>query len=92
MRKVVIGRSQQLTFEVVQRGSDGEATSLLVSVTLKDLSGHRKVAAHYGKGFDDLSEFFEDLAGHWKGWPGTKSYESLEGDLLLSATTRAMLG
>lgn len=33
-----------------------------------------------------LGEFFRDLAEHWVGWPGEKSWESVEGDLSLTAS------
>lgn len=85
MQRVEVGHLQRLVFEEVRRSHIGEPESMLVSVHLKDLEGSREVVALYGKGFDDLSEFFEDLAEHWSGWQGTKSYESLEGDLLLEA-------
>lgn len=85
MQKVEVGHSQRLIFEDVKRSQGGEPESMLVSVELKDLKGRREVVALYGKGFDDLSEFFEGLAGQWSGWQGFKSYESLEGDLLLEA-------
>jgi hypothetical protein len=85
MHKVEVGHSQRLIFEDVKRSRDGEPESMLVSVELKDLKGSREVVALYGKGFDDLSEFFENLAAQWSGWQGIKSYESLEGDLLLEA-------
>ena len=86
MRTVTVGRSQRITFEEVARGADGQAVSMLVAVEMTNLKGHRVVAAHYAKGFDDLSEFFGDLADHWTGWPGTKIYTSLEGDLQLTAS------
>ncbi|MGY4544154.1 hypothetical protein ACVWY0_004097 [Arthrobacter sp. UYNi723] len=85
MATVRIGRSQRITFDEVSRGSDGEVNSMLVAVELTDLKGHREVAAHYASGFQDLNEFFEDLVEHWTGWPGTKTYTSLEGDLRLTA-------
>jgi hypothetical protein len=34
---------------------------------------------------DDLIAFFDDLAAHWQGWDGAKSYESLEKNLRLTA-------
>lgn len=32
-----------------------------------------------------LGEFFDDLAESWKGWPGKKSWESVEEDVALTA-------
>ena len=34
-----------------------------------------------------LEDFFRDLAANWRGWPGEKTYESLEDELLLKATS-----
>ena len=34
-----------------------------------------------------LEDFFRDLAANWRGWPGEKTYESLEEELLLKATS-----
>lgn len=86
MGTVTIGRSQRITFDEVSRGSDGAAIGMFVEVELTDLKGRREVAAHYASGFHDLSEFFEDLAEHWTGWPGAKTYRSQEGDLQLTAS------
>ena len=40
----------------------------------------------YDDHFESLSAFFRDLAHHWRGWDGTKGWESLEGELSLAAT------
>lgn len=86
MATVTIGRSQQITFSEPIRDSEGEATEVLVAVELPGIRGHRQVAAHYARGFQELAQFFEDLAEHWTGWPGTKTYRSLEGDLQFAAS------
>jgi hypothetical protein len=36
------------------------------------------------------SAFFSDLAANWKGWPGAKQRESLEGHLSVSATSDSL--
>ena len=33
-----------------------------------------------------LPRYFHDLSNSWRGWAGEKTFESLEGELLLSAT------
>ena len=33
-----------------------------------------------------LREFFDDLAAHWRGWEGEKTWEAYEGGLTLSCT------
>ncbi|WP_455834108.1 DUF6228 family protein [Pseudarthrobacter siccitolerans] len=83
--KVEVGRPERLTFSEVQRGPDGVALSMVVTVDLHALTAQREVASHYRNGLEDLSSFFADLAEHWRGWSGTRAHSSLEGDLLLEA-------
>ena len=45
-----------------------------------------RISAHYAVMFQDLIDFFADLARHWRGWRGERVYESLEGELRLIAT------
>ena len=83
--KVEVGRPDRLTFGDVQRGPDGVALRMVVTVELPGLTAQREVVSHYRNGLADLAGFFADLAEHWRGWSGTKAYSSLEGDLLLEA-------
>src|SRR5437870_2610550 len=46
------------------------------------LTCETKVYAHEPRGFW-LSSFFEELATNWRGWTGTKVWESVEGELQL---------
>ncbi len=64
---------------------DGELWSVSASVEVEGLQATEKVNAHYATCMDDLIAFFDDLAAHWQGWDGTKSYESLERNLRLTA-------
>ncbi len=34
-----------------------------------------------------LAAFFEDMARNWRGWPGEKSWASVENDCVMSATS-----
>jgi hypothetical protein len=70
----------------VKRSPLGELESVVMSVRMQGLTAHRQIAAHYGTGHEELSSFFNDLAEHWSGWQGIKSYRSLERDLQLEAT------
>ena len=38
-------------------------------------------------GCDGLDQFWRELAEDWRGWEGTRSWRSLEGELELSATS-----
>ena len=42
-------------------------------------------SSHYATGFDELVRFFRGLAADWRGWPGERTYESLEHELRLVA-------
>ena len=37
--------------------------------------------------WDSLADFFSDLADSWRGWDGEKSWESIEPDLAITATS-----
>jgi hypothetical protein len=65
-----------LTLEGVTPNDQYTATLDLESGTTS------RVVHEYGNG---LPTFFADLAASWRGWDGTKSYHSLEGELALSA-------
>ena len=47
-----------------------------------DFSGSAHVSS-YHSGFPN--RFFEELSTGWRGWPGEKKWESLEGELVLIA-------
>lgn len=83
--RVEVGRQKQIIFGELQRRPDGEVLSMVVAAELDGLTAGREVAAHYGNGFADLAVFFANLAENWRGWSGTRAYESLENDLLIDA-------
>ncbi len=59
-----------------------------LSVTLEgiDLRATRRVYAGYDEGFAKLARYFNALATDWRGWNGSRYYESIEGDLRIQAT------
>lgn len=59
-----------------------------LSATLEgpDLRASRQVYEGYDEGFTSLARYFKDLAADWRGWNGSRDYESIEGDLRLQAT------
>jgi hypothetical protein len=59
-----------------------------LSVTLEgpDLRASRQVYEGYGEGFTSLARYFRDLAANWRGWKGSRDFESIEGDLRVEAT------
>lgn len=85
MEQVEVGRTQRLTFGDLRREPGGQLLSMTVAVELESLTARREVAASYVSGFADLVGFFTSLVENWRGWSGTRNYESLEHDLLLEA-------
>lgn len=59
-----------------------------LSVTLEGpcLRASRQVYEGYDEGFSSLARYFGDLAANWRGWEGSRDYESIEGDLRMQAT------
>jgi hypothetical protein len=92
MSQVSLGYQGVATFTLSNpvRSADGELMSVEASIEYDDLSACVTVWAHYAKGFDDLIEFFDELANNWRGWVGEKSYWSLEGELKLYATNNGV--
>lgn len=72
--------------------SDPDAETTLpaqyLSITLDgpNLLASRQVYEGYDGGFSSLACYFNDLADNWRGWDGSRDYESIEGDLRLQAT------
>lgn len=58
-----------------------------LSVTLEgpDLRASRRVYEGYAGGFSGLAAYFADLAANWRGWSGSRVYESIEGDFRIQA-------
>lgn len=59
-----------------------------LSVTLEgpDLRASRQVYEGYDEGFTSLARYFGDLAHNWRGWEGSRDYESIESDFRVQAT------
>jgi hypothetical protein len=49
------------------------------------LAAKRRVVHNYASGFEDLADFFGQLADDWRGWSGEQVWESVEGDLRIEA-------
>lgn len=83
----MVGRENDgLRFSDVKRGSDGEIWHVWVRLRVGGLDASLPVSPDYATGFDELAGFFRGLAADWRGWPGERTYESLEHDLRLTAT------
>ena len=67
-------------------GQGDVADYLTVRVEGPDLSASRQVYAGWSEGFAHLARYFDSLVESWQGWPGERVFESVEGDLRLSAT------
>jgi hypothetical protein len=83
----IVGREAEgLRFSDVERGRAGEVEFVWASLRVSGLDASLRISAHYATGFDELVSFFRELAAGWRGWPGERTYESLEHDLRLVAT------
>jgi Family of unknown function (DUF6228) len=83
---VTVGRENAgLWFQDVERGPSGEIWYVWARLRVDGLDAPLRVSSHYANGFDELAGFFQMLAADWRGWPGERSYESLEHELRLTA-------
>ena len=76
------GQSEYLLLTPPAPGSPTQAVAVLA------LSGLNAVAAveeNVGAGFTDLAKFFASMEKSWRGWRGTRTWQSLEGELSLIA-------
>lgn len=80
MLPVVIGKPHGLRIDNVDRARGTAA----VELALPGLTASA-VIHEYTERANPLVQYFQDLSDHWRGWSGAKEYESLEGDLRLSA-------
>ncbi|MDP5227336.1 MULTISPECIES: DUF6228 family protein [Arthrobacter] len=85
MGEVSIGRRGSL---ILKAGNDDRARSgaveyLMVTLVAEGLTSTSRI--YDVNGFGTLVGYFDDLSRHWRGWDGSKMYESLEGDLRISA-------
>ena len=64
----------------------GGPTQAVAALTLSGLHAVTAIEEHWSGGFEDLSKFFGSIEKSWRGWRGTRSWESLEGELRLIAT------
>ncbi|WP_051551241.1 DUF6228 family protein [Nocardioides sp. URHA0020] len=62
------------------------AQYLSVTIEGRGLRASRQVYEGYDGGFSSLAFYFADLVANWRGWPGSRDYESIEGDLRIQAT------
>lgn len=77
-----------LRFGDVRRASDGAAEYVTAVLEVGGLNARVEVVANYAQGFDDLVEFFRQLAQDWRGWAGERVWESVEGELSIAAAHR----
>ena len=64
---------------------DAGVDVLTATVRLDGLTATRAVVGLGGSGFGDLAGYLSGLAAGWRGWEGTRRWESLEHDLALEA-------
>jgi Family of unknown function (DUF6228) len=73
---------------MVEEGRDGQAPEYL-SVSIEGEGLRATLVSYDPDGFSGLVRYFEDLASDsFEGWQGVRTFESLEGDVRLAATTK----
>lgn len=75
-----------LVFSDPDNAMNVPAQYLSVTIEGPDLRASRHVYEGYDEGFSSLARYFSDLAANWRGWHGSRDYESIEGDLRIQAT------
>ena len=76
-------KSARDEFELVLGPPDGQGGSFPVRLSGPGISA---TVHAYEHGYQWAPAFFADLADHWRGWAGEKSWESAEAHIRLSAT------
>ena len=84
-QSVQIGIGTSLTFERGERDRSG-LWSLAVRLVDEGLTAQTCIWLGPEGVEQPLSDFFADLADHWRGWSGKKEWNGMEGGLRLSCT------
>ena len=63
----------------------GAPTQAEVRLSLGGLTATTAIEQHWSGGFADLAAYFKGLESKWQGWKGSRTWQSVEGDLVLSA-------
>lgn len=61
-------------------------TQAVAVLALSGLNAVIAIEEDVSRGFEDLATFFKSMEKSWRGWRGTRNWESLEGELRLTAT------
>jgi hypothetical protein len=85
MPKVLVGSDPNYLL-LTAEDSAGRAPQFLVAeLHLDGLSASGRIVHNYATGFEDLADFFQQQADDWRGWAGTRRWQSIEGDLEIEA-------
>jgi hypothetical protein len=55
------------------------------TIRLDGLEATAHVVSNFANGFQGLADFFAALEADWRGWSGSRRWESLEGELSIEA-------
>ena len=84
MPEVRIGSATEF-LSLVPQPPVGAPDSVIATLRLDGLAATTQVVSNYTSGFQDLADFFGELADNWRGWQGARRWESLEHDLTIEA-------
>ncbi|HEY0691534.1 MAG TPA: DUF6228 family protein [Kribbella sp.] len=85
MAMVRVGSDPNYLLLTADDSAGGAPQFLVAELHLDGLSASGRVVHNYATGFEDLADFFQRQADDWRGWAGTRRWESLEGDLEVEA-------
>lgn len=85
MPEVRIGSDPNYLLLTADDPAGGALQFLVAELHLDGLSASGRVVNNYATGFEDLADFLQEQADDWRGWAGTRKWESLEGDLEIEA-------
>lgn len=88
MEQVVVrdARTALIFSNPIAERTAGPAHYLSVTIQGPDLRASRQVYDGHDEGFTSFASYFADLTANWRGWAGSRHYESIEGDLRIQAT------
>lgn len=80
-----IGSEPNYLLLTADDSAGGTPQFLVAELHLDGLSATGRVVNNYATGFEDLADFLQQQSDDWRGWAGTRNWESLEGDLAIEA-------
>jgi hypothetical protein len=69
----------------IERRPQWSDVSIALHLEVPELQADLRCVSAFASGFTDLVGFLQTMADDWRGWPGARTYPSMEHDLILVA-------